>query len=599
MGSIEFIDEVSTKDAALALMPIASLFEQAEQLRAAGQTAEAVALYKAWLSVGGRPASHAVWFNLGSLLQAEGDIGGAIDSYEAALAVSPRFAHALINLGLALERAGHSQRALSVWADVVANRLLSDLTSDDLVVMALNHIGRVQENLKQYRLAENALTQSLQIKPQQPGVIQHWVHVRQKACMWPVYRSMPHVSINDMLLATSPLAMLAMNDDPVQQLLVAQSFVNRTYPLKQERLYNIYRRVHSRLRIGYVSGDLCVHAVGLLLAELLESHDRECVEIYGYDFSPEDKTPQRARLLKAFDHLRPIQQLDDRSAAQLIVDDEIDVLIDLHGLSHGARPGIFALRPAKLQGTWLGFIGTTAMPWLDFVITDRNALPDSSVPFFCERPLYVEGSFLPLSSSAGEIKTITRAEVGLPEKAFVMAAFGNVYKITPEIFDRWLGILKRAPDALLWLIDDNDAATENLRTYADTAGVDSTRIHFSPRTSLASYRSYLKVADLFLDTWPYNCGSTTNDVLNSGLPILTVGGRTMVSRMGTSMLSALKLDSLIAENLQDYENRAVAFAQRQEPLPIVDVRSIVSADHSKRLARSIERGLHDLIMSGG
>lgn len=599
MGSRELTDEGFGQNDAVASLPVASLFEQAEQLRSSGQTAEAIALYKSWLSVAGRQDAHVVWFNLGSLLQAEGDLGGAIASYQAALAVSPRFAHALINLGLALERAGQTQKALSAWSDVVAQRLLSEQTSNDLIVMALNHIGRVQENLKQYRLAENALAQSLQIDPRQPGVIQHLIHVRQKACMWPVYRPMPSVSMNEMLLATSPLAMLAMNDDPVQQLLVAQSFVNRTYPLQQERLYNTHRRAHSRLRIGYVSGDLCVHAVGLLLAELLESHDRECVEIYGYDFSPEDKTPQRARLLKAFDHLRSIRHLDDRTVAQLIVDDEIDVLIDLHGLSHGARPGIFALRPARLQGAWLGFIGTTSMPWLDFVITDRNALPDATVPFFRERPLYVDGSFLPLSASAGDIQPINRAEIGLPENAFVMAAFGNVYKITPEIFDRWLAILKRAPNALLWLIDDNDTATRNLRDYTAAAGIDLKRVHFSPRTSLGSYRSYLKVADLFLDTWPYNCGSTTNDVLNAGLPILTVGGRTMVSRMGTSMLSALKLDSLIAKNLQDYEDRAVAFAEGKETLPIVDVRSMVSADHSKRLARSIERGLRDLIASGG
>lgn len=599
MGSREFIHDGFTQNVSEASLPIGLLFEQAERLRAAGLIADAIALYKTWLSEPGRPDSHVVWFNLGSILQAEGDLTGAISSYQAALAASPKFAQALINLGLAFERTGESQKALSTWSEVVAQRLLSEQTPNDLVVMALNHIGRVQENLKQYRLAENALAQSLQIDPKQPGVIQHWVHVRQKACMWPVYQAMPTISLNEMLLATSPLAMLAMNDDPVQQLLVAQSFVNRTYPLKEERLFRTRHRSDSRIRIGYVSGDLCVHAVGLLLAELLESHDREHFEVYGYDFSPEDGTAQRERLLQAFDHYRPIEHLDDRSAAQAIVDDQIDVLIDLHGLSHGARPGIFALRPARLQGTWLGFIGTTAMPWIDFVITDRNALPDASLPFFRERPLYVDGSFLPLSSSAGEVQAVTRAEIGLPEQAFVMAAFGNVYKITPEIFDRWLAILKRSPDALLWLIDDNHTATSNLRAYASAAGIDLERLHFSPRTSLNRYRSYLKVADLFLDSWPYNCGSTTNDVLNAGLPILTVGGRTMVSRMGTSILSSLKLDALIAKDLEDYENRAVAFAQRKTLLPIIDTASLLNIDNSRRLARSIERGIRDLINARG
>ena len=594
MGARELAQDEFRKAEDPAALSLAALFERAAALQAAAQLPQAIALYRGWLALPARADSHLAWFNLGSLLQAGGDVTGAIDCYESALRVSPGFAQALINLGLALESAGQTPRALAAWSDVVAQRLITEQTPASLVVMALNHIGRVQENLKQYRLAESALAQSLQIDPKQPGVIQHWVHVRQKGCMWPVYRPLPGISMNEMLMATSPLAMLALTDDPAQQLLIAHSFVNRTYPLAEERLCEGKRHAHQRLRIGYVSGDLCVHAVGLLLAEFLEAHDRERFEIYGYDFSPEDGTTHRARVLSAFDHVRPIHRLSDRDAAQSIVDDEIDVLIDLHGLSSGARPGIFALHPAPLQGTWLGFIGTSAMPWLDFVITDRQALPEPTLPYFRERPLYIDGSFLPLSAGAGDITPVSRAEIGLPEQAFVMASFGNIYKINPVLFDRWLAILKRSPNTVLWLIDDNTAATENLRRYAADAGVDLSRLHFSPRTSLSGYRGYLKAADLFLDTWPYNCGSTTNDVLNAGLPILTVGGRSMVSRMGTSLLSSLNLHSLIAADLDDYENRAVAFASGDLQLPAMEPASLMHADRACRLARSIEAGLSDL-----
>jgi predicted O-linked N-acetylglucosamine transferase (SPINDLY family) len=288
-----------------------------------------------------------------------------------------------------------------------------------------------------------------------------------------------------------------------------------------------------------VSGDLCVHAVGLLLPELLEGHDRTKFEIYGYDFSPEDGTAHRERLKKAFDHLLPIHALSDRQVAEQVMVDEIDVLIDLHGLSSGARPGIFALHPAPKQGTYLGFIGTTGMPWFDFVIADRYSLPEELTHYFTEKPLYVDGSFIPLTRDETQVRDATRAEFGLPENAFVMAAFGNVYKITPEMFATWMEILKEIPRAVLWLIDDNPTTTGSLKKHAKNAKADLERIIFTPRAAHTEYKAKLKIADVFLDTFPYNCGSTSNDVLLAGVPIISLHGRTMVSKMGRSILESV------------------------------------------------------------
>jgi predicted O-linked N-acetylglucosamine transferase (SPINDLY family) len=422
-----------------------------------------------------------------------------------------------------------------------------------MLILALNHIGRVQEDLKQYDMAEQALEQSLAINPKQPGVIQHWVHIRQKACAWPVYKPLPNITQNEMLMATSPLAMLALTDDPVQQLLTAFAFVERTYGFKEEFLSKGRQYHHERIRIGYVSGDLCVHAVGLLLPELLEGHDRTKYEIYGYDFSPEDGTAHRERLKKAFDHLRLIHTLTDRQVAEQVLADEIDVLIDLHGLSSGARPGIFALHPAPKQGTYLGFIGTTGMPWFDFVIADRCALPEELTPYFTEKPLYVEGSFIPLTRDETPVREATRAEFGLPEDAFVMAAFGNVYKITPEMFATWMEILKEIPRAILWLIDDNPTTTSNLTRHASIHGIDYKKIIFTPRTSHSEYKLKLRVADIFLDNYPYNCGSTTNDIINSHTPLVTLAGRSLVSRMGKSILMQINLNELIADDIVTYK----------------------------------------------
>ena len=538
-----------------------TLFTTCEQLQQAGQAQEALQLYKDWLATSQDANRHMAWFNYGSLQQSTGNPQEAVNAYKECLALQPSFPQALINLGLTLEKMGKREEALQKWAGMVSRRLLKDGPSADMLVLALNHIGRVQEDLKQYDLAEQALEQSLALNPKQPGVIQHWVHIRQKACAWPVYKPLPNITQNEMLMATSPLAMLALTDDPVQQLLTAFAFVERTYGFKEEFLSKGREYRHDRLRIGYVSGDLCVHAVGLLLPELLEGHDKTKFEIYGYDFSPEDGTAHRERLKKAFDHLRPIHALTDRQVAEIVLADEIDVLIDLHGLSSGARPGIFALHPAPKQGTYLGFIGTTGMPWFDFVIADRYALPEELTPYFTEKPLYVDGSFIPLTRDDTPVREATRGEFGLPEDAFVMAAFGNVYKITPEMFATWMGILKEIPRAVLWLIDDNPTTTANIRKHALSAKADASRIIFTGRSAHVEYKAKLKLADVFLDTFPYNCGSTTNDVIQVGTPIVTMPGKTLVSRMGNSIVSALPCAGLISLSHADYIQKVKSISE--------------------------------------
>lgn len=577
----------------LAGLSLEQLFLDCDALRDAGEVQAAIDRYRQWLAVSVHPHKPLALFNLGALLQSTGDCAGAAEVYQQCLVLRPQFAEASINLGLVYERLGQIPQALAQWADVVAQKYLVESVERTTIVLALNHIGRVQENLKRYVLAEQALEQSLLLNPTQPNVIQHWIHVRQKACMWPVYKTLPGMRMNDLLMATSPLAMLALTDNPLQQLLTAHAFVARSYPLK-ESPPPVPVKNHTRLRLAYVSGDLCVHAVGLLLGDFLESHDRNKFEIYAYDFSPEDGTPHQQRLRQTFDHHRPIHQLSDENVAALIRSDEIDILIDLHGLSSGARPGIFARRPAPLQGTYLGFIGTTAMPWFDFVITDRQVTPEASIPYFKEPPLYVEGSFLPLALETTPVREAKRSEFGLPDEAWVMAAFGNSYKINPQLFDRWLAILKRLSHAVLWLIDDNPAATKNLRDYANRAGADLSRIIFTPRTSYAEYRASLRLANVFLDTYPYNCGSTTNDVIQARLPIVTVGGDTMVSRMGSSILQALHLPQLVASDLDDYENRVVQLALGQITVSEENFRPQAILKITRQMVRSLENELTQL-----
>ncbi|BDU57535.1 O-linked acetylglucosamine transferase [Limnohabitans sp. MORI2] len=575
------------------------VIQLAEHFQTTGRTADAIALYGLWNQHSESNDRHIGWFNQGVMQLNAGDIEGAEQAYRESLNLFPGFAQARINLGLLLERKGQHDDAMLQWSQVAASGYLQGSANLDLQALALNHIGRLQEQLKHYDLAENALTQSLQLKARQADALQHWVHLRSKQCKWPAMQALPGVPVNLMLTHTSPLAMLALHDDPALQLMAAQAFVQRKFNLPTHRLCVHAPYAHERIRIGYLSGDLCTHAVGLLMAELLEAHDRDRFEVYAFDYSPEDGSEYRQRLKQAFDHVVDIRALDDTQAAAEIAFAEIDVLIDLHGLSSGARPGILAMQPAPLQGTYLGFIGTTTLPWLQFVVTDRFTFPESLIPFFSEKPLYVEGSFLPLHHTPTAECRETRSDLGLPQDAFVMVCFNNVYKFNPQMFATWMNILKRVDDAVLWLLDDNPSATRELKKHIAAHGIELERVVFTQRTSHVQYRTRMQLADVFLDTTPYNSGSTARDVIDSGLPMVTLSGRTCVSRMAGSLLHAAGLDDLITYSHADYENLVVDLAHdrtrlasyRQQLLQGVAAR----LDAPKKLVKSLEAQLLQMV----
>ena len=546
-------------------MSVEALISGANGLQAQGHMDDAVTLYTTWLKHHKHPMVHLIWYNLGALVQSQGGHAQAVGIYQQCLHIAPGFAVALINQGLCHEVLGAIDAALTCWRQISELPALG-LTEEALEhrTIALNHIARVVEDFKQYDVAEAALVESLRINPKQVDAVQHWVHIQQKTCHWPVFKDLPAVSEAEMLLSMSPLPMLALTDDPVKQLLIAREFGRRKFNYKEEWLCKGRKLKHDRLRVGYVSGDLCTHAVGLLLPDFLEAHDKSRYELYGYDYSPEDGSITRAAILNAFDHLRDIRRLNDREVAEIVVYDEIDVLIDLHGLSAGARPGIFALHPAPKQGVYLGYMGTTGMPWYDFMILDRYVLTDVQRPYMTEKPLFMAGSFIPLAPNRLPKKRFTREDCGLPEDQLVMAAFGNVYKITEPIFQVWLEALKAVPQSLLWLIDDNPIASERLLAYAAQHGVGKERIKLTGRMPYGEFSPRLANADIFLDTYPYNCGSTARDVVMAGVPMVTLSGNTIVSRMGGSVQAALGQAQHVAGSVPDYGQKLLAAVLAQQ-----------------------------------
>ena len=348
-----------------------------------------------------------------------------------------------------------------------------------------------------------------------------------------------------------------------------KSFIERKYNSTFKQLSPVGRYNHDKIRIGYLSSDFCSHVVPYLMVELFELHSRNKFEIYGFCWSRDDGSTLRRRVISAMDHFISIKDMNDTQAAETILSNEIDILIDLQGLSMGARPIILAQRPAPLQITYLGYPGTTGMPWIDYVVADRYVIPEESAQYYTEKPLYMPHCFQVSDSKREVASKPSRADYFLPEDVFVFCSFNNNYKFTPEMFIIWMRILKKVPKSVLWLLSNNEWAHNNLMNLAKKHGIKKERLVFASRVEPSEYLARYQLADLFLDTFPFNGGTTANDALFMGLPLLTISGRTFASRMAGSLLTNLGLPELIATGLQEYEEKAVRLANKPAELKVL------------------------------
>lgn len=539
-------------------LSLPDLMNCAQKWTQLGRPEAVLQLYQTWYDHTSSPHRHIALFNWGTLLSSLGRSQEAIKIYETALTLKSDFIQARVNLGHQQEATGQAEAALASWREALALLDAQNPTDESLRQHTLNNLARALETIKRYDESEAYMVRSLELDPAQPKVIQHYVHIRQKQCEWPVYQPVGQVTTNQLLMSTSPLAMLSASDDPAMQLLSSRTFVHdRVKPLSPTPLAFPTRQRPGPLRIAYVSGDLCLHAVGLLIPELLELHDRSRVEVFGFCWSRDDGTTQRKRLVEAFDHHIRIGHLDDLAAARLIASCDIDILIDLQGITSGARPDILGYRPGRVQLTYLGFPATTALPGIDYVICDRYVVPPELVPMMSEKPFYMPKCYQVSDRKRAVGDMPKRSDYDLPEDKFVYCSFNNNFKFTHEMFSSWMRMLHAVPDSVLWLLADNPWAKENMLKMADEHGVDRSRLIFAPRVSPSDYLARFQLADLFLDTFPYNAGTTANDVLFMGTPILTYSGKTFISRMAGSLLENVGLPDLITHSPQEYERKAI------------------------------------------
>lgn len=429
-------------------------------------------------------------------------------------------------------------------------------------------IGNVFYDLQKYDEALKAYKKTVELEPNYPNAEGDRLFVKMRCCDWAgIDKEFADLAASDNFQALStPFVLLAIPSSSHDQFRCARFFSSRhfTSVASAERAPSLK---HDRIRLAYVSSDFGTHPTSFLIAGLIEAHHSESFDVTGVSLQPEDPSEIGQRMKRAFGRFIDASGKSDAQITQLMRELEIDIAIDLNGYTKNARSTIFANRAAPVQVNYLGFPGTMGAECIDYLIADRTLIPEASQPYYQEKIVYLPNSYQANDATrAVSEKAFTRSECNLPAGQFVFCCFNSAYKILPDVFDSWMRILGQVDGSVLWLLEENETAVENLKREAEKRGVSAERLVFAPRMLPADHLARHRVADLFLDTLPYNAHTTASDALWAGLPVLTQMGETFAGRVAASLLNAIALPELITTSPQAYEKLAIELAANRERL---------------------------------
>lgn len=552
-------------------LSIEQLIDAASRYTALRQIEPARQLYRSWISH--HPADPLLFvahFNCSALDTQIGDTDAAMASLRQAIALNADFMPAYINLGGMLERAGAPTEALELWRSVVNRPAPINGNAISYVTTALKQMARVLSDHQQIETAETAVQLCLDINPHQHDVVEQYMAFRLAQCKWPVAVGRENIDRKSLVRGIHPLSTAVYTDDPLLQLAATERYVRLTSgdvlidPNVDRRNAGIDLK-GRRLRVGYVSSDLRDHAIGYLMAEFFELHDKSKIEVFAYYCGIPSTSALTERIKTAVEHWTDIRSLSDDEAARKIAEDGIDILVDVNGHTRDSRTGVFARRPAPVQVNWLGYPGTMATPYHHYIIADDWIIPPGSEIYVSEKVVRLP-CYQPNDRKREIAARPTRNEAGLPDDAMVYCCFNGTHKISRFTFDRWMEILARVPGSVLWLLDTNDTTKQRLEEYAESKGVSRTRIVFAPKLANPFHLARYALADLFLDTSPYGAHTTASDALWCGVPVLTLSGRGFASRVCGSLVRAAGLSDMVVARPEDYVARAVALGSNRSEI---------------------------------
>lgn len=541
---------------------LADVIGAASSFLEAGKYAEAVGVYNSWIERNpDDPLLYVAYYNRATFEGDRKDADAAISSLRQAIALKNDFMPAFINLGSQLERSGRAGDALEMWRSIVNHAVLINGQNIFYVMTGLKQMARVMLDHDLLQPAEEALALALGIKPERQAV-EHYLGARFSQCKWPAIVPAEYISRSDLVGQMAPLSAAVYADDPMFHLANADRYADTlTRGITRDPLVD---RRHAaidfperRLRVGYVSSDLRDHAIGYLMAEFFELHGHNDIEVFVYYCGIPSDSMLTNRIKGAVEHWCDIREMSDAAAARKISEDGIDILVDVNGYTRDARTAIFAHRPAPLQVNWLGYPGSMGTPYHHYIVADDWIIPPGAEMYYSEQVIR-----LPCYQPNDRKRTVgtcpTRVAAGLPEKGVVYCCFNGSQKIQRATFDRWLEILHRVPDSVLWLLAPDQDTQKRLRDYAEGNGVSPGRIVFAPKVYNPDHLARYALADVILDTFPYGAHTTASDALWMGIPVITLSGRSFASRVCGSLARYAGLEELVCSRAEEYVDLAVA-----------------------------------------
>jgi predicted O-linked N-acetylglucosamine transferase (SPINDLY family) len=501
-------------------------------------------------------------YNLASLFKYLKQFDKAVDLYKTVLQLNPNHIESVINLAVSLQELSHLDEAYLFFL------------------------------------------RALEIEPEFRFNRSTFLSIKNKLCIWDNFDEEVNIAINEVNISSkiaTPFHLLGLFDRPDLHLIATENYVAKECPLDLSLGIIEKHEINGRIRLAYYSADFHNHATSYLMAELFELHDKSKFELFAFSFGPKNMDEMYLRNIHIFDHFIDVTEMSDSEITILSRKLLIDIAVDLKGYTQFSRPNIFAKRCAPIQVNYLGYPGTLGAEYIDFILADKIVIPENNQYLYTEKVLYLPDCYQ-VNDSKRSIsqRVFSKREVGLPDEGIVFCCFNNCYKILPTIFDVWMDVLNCVKNSVLWLLDDNPTATSNLMIEANKRGIDNQRLVFAKRLKLDEHLARHKLADLFLDTLPYNAHTTASDALWAGLPVLTCSGQSFASRVGASLLHSLELTELITHSLEEYKSMAINLGNNPSKIESLKYKLSLNINskplfNSKKFAKDFENILSKIV----
>ena len=523
---------------------------------------DAVLAYQNAITI--KPDFAEAYNNLGSCFTVLGRMDEAIDCLKKAISIKPDNEEANKNLGFNLFSLGKIKESAKFFEKAIA--------INPNYAEAHKNLGNVFKKVKQLDNAMLCYERAYELKPNMAFILGDVLNNKMNLCDWgdlPNLLNKAKIEIMNSKEVVGPFSLLGLVDDPALQRKASENFANFYYPKN-----NILSKIgcypkHKKIRVGYFSADFKVHPVATLTVGLYERHDRSYFEIYAFSLGPDTKDEMNLRIKAGVDHFHNVRSMSHKEIALLARSLEIDIAIDLAGLTAESRTDVFAMSVAPIQLSYIGFLGTMGTDYYDYLIADQVMIPQEYQQHYAEKIAYLPNFQVNDSTETLPDAILTRKDLKLPEEGFVFCCFNNTYKFTPTVFDSWARILKSVEGSVLIVFVNNELSKKNLTNEIVERGVDSDRLIFGDSLARPEYLDRYRSADLFLDTTPYNAGTTASDALRMGLPVLTCIGESYQARMGASILTAMNLPELITRTSKEYESLAIELATDPDKYKII------------------------------